>query len=77
MHSLRFCVAVPARRGHVEGRVAVEEAGRLSMNEGLRVSMGGYTWARVQNSARRRAWRRSCCTPRASSRPLRPVLMRM
>jgi hypothetical protein len=27
MHSSRFCMAVPARRGHVEGRVAVEEAG--------------------------------------------------
>jgi hypothetical protein len=44
-------VAVPARRGHVEDRVAVEEAGRLSMNEGLRVSMGGCTWARMRHSA--------------------------
>jgi hypothetical protein len=46
---------VPARHGHVEGRFAVEEAGRLSMNGGLRVSMSGYTWARVRDSARRRA----------------------
>ena len=40
-------MAVPARRGHVEGRVAVKEAAGLSMNEGLRVSMGGYTWGTV------------------------------
>ena len=30
----------------------------LSMNEGLHVPMGGCTWARARNSARRRAWRR-------------------
>jgi hypothetical protein len=42
---------VSTQRGHAEGRIAVEEAVSLSMNEGLRVSMDGYTWARMRNSA--------------------------
>ena len=39
------------QRGHVESRIAVKKPVSLSMNEGLRVSRGGCTWARMRDSA--------------------------
>ena len=42
---------MPARHGHIEVGLRSKKPAGLSMNEGLRVSMGGCAWARMRNSA--------------------------